>query len=200
MRPVAVLETRCPTHVNKFLKFAVFKFFSRIVVNKLSDVEKVHFRKWETYSTKHSKCKADIQFLEFCASNQLFPKFIEDRIRKSVRRSNSGPKNASADSDQGSHNYKKSLLDNEIKKQKEHLQTLQKEVMQLTCIFRRATSDLKFYAGVFFMQPSLKKQQVDTKLTYEKKLRNLYQGNIVTKTDRSIVTNLSNYDLTVHEH
>ena len=46
MRPVAVLETRCPTHVNKFLKFAVFKFHSRIVVSKLSGIEKVHFRKW----------------------------------------------------------------------------------------------------------------------------------------------------------
>ena len=55
MRTVTVLETRCPTHVNTFLKFAVFKFFSRIVVNKLSGIEKVHFRKWETYCTKHSQ-------------------------------------------------------------------------------------------------------------------------------------------------
>ena len=71
MRPVTVLETRCPTHVNKFLKFAGFKFYSRIVVNKLSGIEKVHFRKWETYSTKNSKCKADIQFILFHISKYV---------------------------------------------------------------------------------------------------------------------------------
>ena len=82
MRPVTVLEMHCPTHVKKFLKFVVFKFSSRIVVNKLSGIEKVHFRKWETYCIKHSTCKADIQFLETYSAN-LF--VVEVHLILSIR-------------------------------------------------------------------------------------------------------------------
>ena len=73
-------------------------------------------------------------------------------------------------------------------------------MMQLTCIFRRATTELKNNVAAIFMQRSFEKVQADRKLTHDKKLRKLYQANIVTKTDRSIVTNLSNYDLTIHEN
>ena len=66
MRPVAVLETRCTTHVNKFLKFAVFKFFSRNVVNKLSDIEKYIFENGKHTPQNIQSAMLIYNFFFFC--------------------------------------------------------------------------------------------------------------------------------------
>ena len=86
------------------LLFATLKFYSRIVLRKLSRSQLTLYRKVERISKIIAKCKADLKFLKFCLDNQLLPKFTNFRLYDVTAAETSDCKN-----------FRIKLLENEIK-------------------------------------------------------------------------------------
>ena len=88
-----------------FLIYAVTKLYSRIVLNKLSPSACQIYRNVERNFKKSMKTKADIKYLQFCASNQLLPKFTNFRLY-----------DVSAHNEPSTIGFRKGLIEREIKK------------------------------------------------------------------------------------
>ena len=167
---------------NKFLEYAVCIFLSRIVLRKLTATGKVIFRKLEDKSKKYVTHQADIKFINFCIINRLLPKFVQN-----------------ARNEESSTDSKISRLQREIIKKQKDLIQIQEDTIRLTIQLQRAIPKLYFYSCIEFLKRTLKSLESDTALRHEKKLRNLYHGDIFMKSSQDNVINLSSHELDHNE-
>ena len=90
--------------------------------------------------------------------------------------------------------FKKNLLNSEIKTKEQKLQQLTLESAKSLVQLRGMTvGNLQFYAIVFLLQRKLTQYQADIMFEHNKKLRDLYGGEILNPNSKFYLTNLSQY-------
>ena len=173
---------------NIFFRKAVVSFLSKIIIKKLNSDSKLVFRKIEAKSKKYIKIEADINFLTFCLHNQLLPKFLNFKLY-----------DRNAINEEQTINFKKSLLEREIKKKKEELKKASSETIELILNFKTITETIYFYSAITFLQKLIKNHKRDIEYRHHRKLKNIYGGQIILKENKDIITNLSTYQPNVNE-
>ena len=173
---------------SEFFIYALAKFYSRIVLKKINSDLISKYRNVERDFKKNVTIKADITYLKFCATNQLFPRCTDFRL--------SDP---SAQDEPCTLNYKKNLIEREImKKQKEQAclnVACSKGILKLS----RNMSQLKFYACVFLLQRTSRQYESDKLAVHQRKLNQLYGSKAYLPQYKNNVYNISSYEPNMHE-
>ena len=90
-------------YFNKIPYKAVIVLFSKIIIKRLSRDQINIFRKVKKITKSYIKVNADLKYLNFCANNQLLPRFTNFRLY-----------DVSAENDKNTVKFKTELLNREI--------------------------------------------------------------------------------------
>ena len=163
---------------------AVVRFYSRIVIRKLPQNCLCKFRKVENELKSYTKKKADLNYLKFCSTNQLLPKFVNFNLY-----------DVSAENEPETISFKEKLLQREIRKKEQEAEEHIKESMKLIIDLRSCLSSFKFYAAVLYTYRTLNQLSCETEWTHERKLKILYIGKIYLPRDSINIVNLTDHSL-----
>ena len=157
---------------NKVFK-VLSEFYATIIVKKLKEINKIkNFRNVENLMKSNIKISADINYLKFCVNNQLLPKFLNFKLY-----------DVSLHHDNNTVNFKKRLLQNELKKQEEKLQTgtisLARELIQ----FRLCCRGLYYYAAMSFLRRLSRQHEKTIYDKHNRKLCELYGSCLLYTSD-----------------
>ena len=147
------------------------------------------FRKVEKLLKKAIKCKADINYLKFCATNQLLPSFTNFKLY-----------DVSANHEPDTIAFKNKLIEREIDKHVSEFKLNQCELIRSVICLVRHLSRLKFYSSIFLLSRLGLQHEADVNLSHQKKLKSLYGGDVYLPQGKSIVINLSKHVLTDDEN
>lgn len=150
--------------------YFICKLFSKIILKKLSRNQKEIFRPLEGKCIQFIKNKADIEFLNYCKVNQLFPNFLRIRLYDKNLQDN-----------KLTIDFKLKLLDNEINKQKLKNCKLRIDAGENLLTLKKSTGNLYFYSLIFFLSRKLQELENDIKFKHISKLQNLYKGQFILK-------------------
>ena len=132
-------------NVGHYMSLAIVKFYSRIFLRKLTDETKKIYRYVEKCLKSLIKTKADQEFLKFCSTNQLLPKFVNFKLY-----------DVSANFDPSTVKFKLSLLDRELlKKEQEHTDMLRNSIRAIIEL-KNNSSNIIFYSAVHFLSKQLR--------------------------------------------
>ena len=171
-----------------YVFYAVCKFYSRIILKKLSPIKLSKIRKVEKDLKNLLKVKADTKYLQFCSTNQLLPKFVNFKLY-----------DVSATTEPDTVKFKRNLLEREILKKKDLERSLLTETIQNIIELKSLCSNLEFYSSVFFLQRVCRQYSSDILLKHESKLKQLYGSPIYLPEDLNSTINLSSYPLNSNE-
>ena len=171
-----------------FLNLAIVKFYSRIVLRKISRVSLIQYRKVENEYKKLLKLNADIRYLEFCSTNQLLPSFTNFRLY-----------DVTAHHEKETINFKRKLLEREIEKHHVNAAEVKKTLMRSIVNLSSVTSPMKFHAAINLLKRIGSQFESDTLYKHRRKLKSLYGSEVFLPENKSIITNLSNQNLSETE-
>ena len=173
--------------INTVIKAAV-KLFSRIIIRKLSDEDKITFRKVEKCTKESIKLDAHAYFLKFCLNNDLSPKFCNFKLYKTERRH-----------DDDSNQFRKKLMEKELSDQLNSLGKARSRSLREITTLRRSVGYVRFYSCLAFLHRNLATYEADTYLKINRKLTRLYGAPIPKKLSKNTIFNLSNHALSQDE-
>ena len=173
---------------NKIPYKAVIVLFSKIIIKRLSRDQLNIFRKVEKITKSFIKVNADLKYLNFCANNQLLPRFTNFR-----------PYDVSAVNDKNTVKFKTELLNREIRNKQSTLAQHSRESIRYVLSMKKCMSPLRFYSSLHFLKSLIDKFQADVTAKHLNKLRSLYGGEIFLPDNNDKITNLSSYTLSRDE-
>lgn len=164
--------------MNKF----IIKWFSRIVFNLQNEENKKIFRNIEKTTKKYITNKLHLLFNKTCINENLLPNYTNFKVH-----------DAAARNEDFITTCRKELILRQIKEQEESLPTIKDEISHLQSILRKKVpTPLQHEALQLFLQRIAYNFEIDTTKQHERKLINLYGGNLLTKQEKESCINLSN--------
>jgi len=171
------LLTKYRTMLNKY----IIKWLSRTAFNFQEEETKKIFRKLEKTTKKLINIKLHLLFNRTCINENLLPKYTNFKLH-----------DAAARNEDFITQCRKELILRQIKEQEESLPTICEEITHLQGLLREIVpTQLQYEALQLFLERITRNFEIDSTKHHERKLTNLYGGNLLTKQEKEPCINLS---------
>jgi len=160
-------------------------WLSFVIIKTINNDCKKEFQILEKYLIKETKLKSHLSFNETCLINRLLPTYTNIRLHDDA-----------ALQEQFVIKFREDLIKRQIDEQKIDLRTLNQNIQeQRIKLKEKCPSDIHYQAFVKFLDRSISKLDSTLKETQNRKLCNIYGGNIKMKQTSESVINLSSIDI-----